>query len=102
MWQSSTDSAVMLKSTERLTKALFIFSGFLLNLFTITKHRMSLLLTFNGNLTQLKSVLAYLFTHCNVFTIYLQYYDDTYPTVKEQKAFEKNIFNKTHRTDSKR
>ena len=31
----------------------------------------------------------------------LQYYDDTYPTVKEQKAFEKNIFNKTHRTDSK-
>lgn len=30
-----------------------------------------------------------------------QYYDDTYPTVKEQKAFEKNIFNKTHRTDSK-
>uniref|UniRef100_A0AAY4D907 Coatomer subunit zeta n=1 Tax=Denticeps clupeoides TaxID=299321 RepID=A0AAY4D907_9TELE len=28
------------------------------------------------------------------------YYDDTYPTVKEQKAFEKNIFNKTHRTDS--
>lgn len=33
--------------------------------------------------------------------IHLQYYDDTYPTVKEQKAFEKNIFNKTHRTDSK-
>lgn len=30
-----------------------------------------------------------------------QYYDDTYPSVKEQKAFEKNIFNKTHRTDSK-
>uniref|UniRef100_A0A8C9S1M3 Coatomer subunit zeta n=1 Tax=Scleropages formosus TaxID=113540 RepID=A0A8C9S1M3_SCLFO len=29
-----------------------------------------------------------------------RYYDDTYPTVKEQKAFEKNIFNKTHRTDS--
>uniref|UniRef100_A0A9J8AAT0 Coatomer subunit zeta n=1 Tax=Cyprinus carpio carpio TaxID=630221 RepID=A0A9J8AAT0_CYPCA len=29
-----------------------------------------------------------------------KYYDDTYPTVKEQKAFEKNIFNKTHRTDS--
>lgn len=29
-----------------------------------------------------------------------QYYDDTYPSVKEQKAFEKNIFNKTHRTDS--
>uniref|UniRef100_A0A673HSM7 Coatomer subunit zeta n=1 Tax=Sinocyclocheilus rhinocerous TaxID=307959 RepID=A0A673HSM7_9TELE len=32
--------------------------------------------------------------------IVLEYYDDTYPTVKEQKAFEKNIFNKTHRTDS--
>uniref|UniRef100_A0A5F9C9U6 Coatomer subunit zeta n=1 Tax=Oryctolagus cuniculus TaxID=9986 RepID=A0A5F9C9U6_RABIT len=28
------------------------------------------------------------------------YYDDTYPSAKEQKAFEKNIFNKTHRTDS--
>lgn len=36
-----------------------------------------------------------------VVNIYFQYYDDTYPTVKEQKAFEKNIFNKTHRTDSK-
>ncbi|XP_052449971.1 coatomer subunit zeta-1-like isoform X2 [Carassius gibelio] len=32
--------------------------------------------------------------------MYAKYYDDTYPTVKEQKAFEKNIFNKTHRTDS--
>ncbi|KAL7859297.1 hypothetical protein SRHO_G00144440 [Serrasalmus rhombeus] len=32
--------------------------------------------------------------------LYAKYYDDTYPTVKEQKAFEKNIFNKTHRTDS--
>ncbi|NXI44022.1 COPZ1 protein, partial [Galbula dea] len=29
-----------------------------------------------------------------------QYYDDIYPSVKEQKAFEKNIFSKTHRTDS--
>lgn len=29
-----------------------------------------------------------------------QYYDDTYPGAKEQKAFEKNIFAKTHRTDS--
>lgn len=37
-----------------------------------------------------------------IYNLYLfQYYDDTYPTVKEQKAFEKNIFNKTHRTDSK-
>lgn len=34
--------------------------------------------------------------------LYLQYYDDTYPSVKEQKAFEKNIFSKTHRTDSKK
>ncbi|XP_030624924.1 coatomer subunit zeta-1 isoform X2 [Chanos chanos] len=32
--------------------------------------------------------------------LYAKYYDETYPTVKEQKAFEKNIFNKTHRTDS--
>ncbi|NXR20283.1 COPZ1 protein, partial [Cinclus mexicanus] len=29
-----------------------------------------------------------------------QYYDDTYPSVKEQRAFEKNIFSKTHRSDS--
>ncbi|XP_035595055.1 coatomer subunit zeta-1-like isoform X3 [Oncorhynchus keta] len=29
-----------------------------------------------------------------------KYYDGTYPSVKEQKAFEKNIFSKTHRTDS--
>ncbi|XP_034275020.1 coatomer subunit zeta-1 isoform X2 [Pantherophis guttatus] len=32
--------------------------------------------------------------------LFAKYYDDTYPTVKEQKAFEKNIFGKTHRTDS--
>ncbi|KAF7240316.1 Coatomer subunit zeta-1 [Varanus komodoensis] len=32
--------------------------------------------------------------------MFAKYYDDTYPTVKEQKTFEKNIFNKTHRTDS--
>ncbi|XP_061432695.1 coatomer subunit zeta-1-like [Lethenteron reissneri] len=32
--------------------------------------------------------------------LYAKYYDDTYPSVKEQKTFEKNIFNKTHRTDS--
>ncbi|GAB5573876.1 coatomer subunit zeta-1 [Prionailurus iriomotensis] len=31
--------------------------------------------------------------------LFAKYYDDTYPSVKEQKAFEKNIFNKTHRTD---
>ena len=28
-----------------------------------------------------------------------QYYDDTYPTVKEQKEFEKNLFNKTSRVN---
>ncbi|MEE6472039.1 hypothetical protein FKM82_009444 [Ascaphus truei] len=32
--------------------------------------------------------------------LFAKYYDETYPSVKEQKAFEKNIFNKTHRTDS--
>nr|XP_059886975.1 coatomer subunit zeta-1-like [Delphinus delphis] len=32
--------------------------------------------------------------------LFAQYYYDTYPSIKEQKAFEKNIFNKTHRTDS--
>uniref|UniRef100_A0A2R8N588 Coatomer subunit zeta n=1 Tax=Callithrix jacchus TaxID=9483 RepID=A0A2R8N588_CALJA len=32
--------------------------------------------------------------------LFAKYYDDTYPSVKEQKTFEKNIFNKTHQTDS--
>ncbi|GCB86349.1 hypothetical protein scyTo_0027024 [Scyliorhinus torazame] len=31
--------------------------------------------------------------------ILAKYYDNPYPSVKEQNAFEKNIFNKTHRTD---
>ena len=30
---------------------------------------------------------------------FFQYYDDTYPTTKEQKEFEKNLFNKTHRAN---
>ncbi|XP_077020751.1 coatomer subunit zeta-2 isoform X2 [Tamandua tetradactyla] len=29
-----------------------------------------------------------------------KYYDDTFPSVKEQMIFEKNVFNKTSRTDS--
>ncbi|CAH1775429.1 unnamed protein product [Owenia fusiformis] len=29
-----------------------------------------------------------------------KYYDDTFPTTKEQKAFEKNLFNKTHRANA--
>ncbi|XP_054851339.1 coatomer subunit zeta-2 [Eublepharis macularius] len=29
-----------------------------------------------------------------------KYYDDTFPSTKEQKIFEKNVFNKTHKTDS--
>ncbi|KAM5212538.1 coatomer subunit zeta-2 isoform 2-T2 [Hipposideros larvatus] len=29
-----------------------------------------------------------------------KYYDDTFPSMKEQVAFEKNVFNKTNRTDS--
>ncbi|XP_033025778.1 coatomer subunit zeta-2 isoform X2 [Lacerta agilis] len=28
------------------------------------------------------------------------YYDDTFPSMKEQKSFERNVFNKTHKTDS--
>uniref|UniRef100_A0A4W3HC49 Coatomer subunit zeta n=1 Tax=Callorhinchus milii TaxID=7868 RepID=A0A4W3HC49_CALMI len=32
--------------------------------------------------------------------LFAKYYDETYPSVKEQKVLEKNIFNKTHRTDS--
>lgn len=33
--------------------------------------------------------------------LYVQYYDDTFSTAKEQKAFEKNLFNKTHRANGK-
>ncbi|KAJ7392055.1 Coatomer subunit zeta-1 [Desmophyllum pertusum] len=29
-----------------------------------------------------------------------KYYDDTYPTTKEQKEFEKNLFNKTQRANA--
>jgi len=29
-----------------------------------------------------------------------QYYDDTFPSTKEQKAFERNLFNKTHRANA--
>ncbi|XP_012658701.1 coatomer subunit zeta-2 isoform X1 [Otolemur garnettii] len=29
-----------------------------------------------------------------------KYYDDTFPSTKEQMVFEKNVFNKTNRTDS--
>ncbi|XP_055860125.1 coatomer subunit zeta-1-like isoform X2 [Biomphalaria glabrata] len=29
-----------------------------------------------------------------------KYYDETFPTAKEQKAFEKNLFNKTHRANA--
>ncbi|XP_050618865.1 coatomer subunit zeta-2 isoform X4 [Macaca thibetana thibetana] len=30
----------------------------------------------------------------------LRYYDDTFPSMKEQMVFEKNVFNKTSRTES--
>uniref|UniRef100_H3AM19 Coatomer subunit zeta n=1 Tax=Latimeria chalumnae TaxID=7897 RepID=H3AM19_LATCH len=29
-----------------------------------------------------------------------KYYDETYPSIKEQRNFEKNVFNKTYKTDS--
>nr|KAG5698154.1 hypothetical protein BaRGS_001749 [Batillaria attramentaria] len=29
-----------------------------------------------------------------------KYYDETFPTAKEQKTFEKNLFNKTHRANA--
>ncbi|KAM6288948.1 LOW QUALITY PROTEIN: coatomer subunit zeta-1-like [Aegotheles albertisi] len=32
--------------------------------------------------------------------LFAKYYDDTYPSAKEQKSFEKNIFSKTQRSDS--
>lgn len=34
--------------------------------------------------------------------VLFQYYDPgLYPSMKEQKNFEKNVFNKTHKADSK-
>ena len=36
-----------------------------------------------------------------MFVCKFQYYDDAFPTTKEQKAFEKNLFNKTHRANGK-
>lgn len=40
------------------------------------------------------------FFFCELLSIsLLQYYDETFPTAKEQKAFEKNLFNKTHRAN---
>lgn len=34
--------------------------------------------------------------------VQLQYYDlELYPSMKEQKNFEMNVFNKTHKADSK-
>lgn len=34
--------------------------------------------------------------------LYFQYYDtELYPSMKEQKNFEKNVFNKTHKADSR-
>uniref|UniRef100_A0A2C9LZ79 Coatomer subunit zeta n=1 Tax=Biomphalaria glabrata TaxID=6526 RepID=A0A2C9LZ79_BIOGL len=33
-------------------------------------------------------------------TLLAKYYDETFPTAKEQKAFEKNLFNKTHRANA--
>ena len=35
----------------------------------------------------------------NAETISFQYYDDAYPTAKEQRGFEKNLFAKTHRAN---
>ncbi|XP_019632185.1 PREDICTED: coatomer subunit zeta-1-like isoform X2 [Branchiostoma belcheri] len=32
--------------------------------------------------------------------IIAKYFDDTFPTSKEQRAFEKNLFNKTHRANA--
>merc|ERR1712045_455277 len=29
-----------------------------------------------------------------------KYYDESFPSTKEQKAFEKNLFNKTHRANA--
>ncbi|XP_067869732.1 coatomer subunit zeta-1-like isoform X2 [Heterodontus francisci] len=32
--------------------------------------------------------------------LHAKYYDDTYPSTKQQRSFEKNIFSKTHKNDS--
>lgn len=50
------------------------------------------------SLTGKPSELLTLFLLC--FVDKLQYYDDTFSSVKEQKAFERNLFNKTHRANA--
>uniref|UniRef100_A0A665TTL8 Coatomer subunit zeta n=2 Tax=Percomorphaceae TaxID=1489872 RepID=A0A665TTL8_ECHNA len=63
----------------------------------ITERALCLTITLEPSLYTVKAVLI---LDNDGDRLYAKYYDDTYPTVKEQKAFEKNIFNKTHRTDS--
>ena len=36
---------------------------------------------------------------CCVFLCLLQYYDDSFPTLKEQTKFEESLFNKTRRSN---
>lgn len=47
-------------------------------------------------LKQVKSFKCAKFTY---LVIGFQYYDEQFPSAKEQKTFEKNLFNKTHRAN---
>ena len=42
-----------------------------------------------------------IFFYLSSTVIFGQYYDDTYSTLKEQRAFETGLFNKTHRANCK-
>ena len=37
---------------------------------------------------------------CIIFLFLFQYYDDTFPSIKEQKQWESKLFSKTHKANS--
>lgn len=52
------------------------------------------------DVANLKTIKAIIILDNDGNRILSKYYDETYPTVKEQKGFEKTLFKKTHRANS--
>lgn len=48
----------------------------------------------------LNTVKAFVLLDNDGARVFAKYYDDAFPTVQEQKAFEKKLFSKTHRANS--
>ena len=59
---------------------------------TLLKHKGLLVGLKCFNLSSILTLFVFYF-------LSLQYFDDTYPTTKEQREFEKNLFSKTHRAN---